>query len=105
MSLIPQAVINAAEIDRLNRELIGVMRHMLAVSYNRVMEDPQGVLEALGPNAKTALIRYAVLQGALKTIGESGDLVDPNFEIFQPQEDGRVLYVAPVEPVVADETP
>ena len=98
MPLIPQPLINAAEIERINRELVGFIRHQLDRSYSLVMADPQAVLDALGTEAKTALMRYVVLHSALKLMDEAGDLANPNYDIFQPQDDGRVIYVAPPEP-------
>lgn len=95
MPLISQAIINAAEIDSINREITGVIRHMLNRSYYLVMQDPQGVMDALGSNAAAALSRYAALYAALAGIGESGDLTAPNLDVFQSQQDGTVVYVAP----------
>jgi hypothetical protein len=98
MPLIPQATLNAAEIDGINRSLTAFIRNQLERSYALVMTDPQAVLDALGTNAVAALTRYATLYSALSTLGEANGVIAPNFDIFQPQPDGSVLYVAPPEP-------
>lgn len=102
MSLIPQATLNAAEIDRINGEITGFVRQQLNRSYAIVMKDPQAVLDALGSNAVAALSRYAALHTALAAIGEADGMTAPNFDVFQPQKDGTVVYVAP-EPEPAPE--
>jgi len=98
MSLIPQATINAAAINTINREIVTFVRHQLASCFNLVMANPQSVLNAMGSNASTALTRYATMYAALAAIGEADGLTAPNFEVFQPQEDGTVIFVAPAEP-------
>ena len=98
MPLIPQATLNAAEIDAINGGITGFIRHQLNRSYALVMADPQGVLDALGSNAVSALTRYAALHSALAAIGEAGGMTVPDFTVFQPQQDGTVTYVAPPEP-------
>ena len=95
MSLIPQATLNAAEIDRINGEITGFVRQQLNRSYSLVMADPQAVLDALGSNAVAALTRYAAMHSALAAIGEAGGMAAPDFIVFAPQPDGTVLYVAP----------
>jgi len=98
MSLIPQATLNAAEIDSINRSIVGFVTNQLSRSYALVMQDPQAVLSAMGTNAVTALTRYVTLYTALSSIGEADGLAAPDFEVFQPQPDGTVLFVAPPAP-------
>lgn len=98
MSLIPQTTLNAAEIDRINREMVSYIRHQLTTSYDLVMLDPQAVLSVMGDKAANALTSYATLHAALDSLGAAAGLTAPNFEVFQPQADGSVIYVAPPEP-------
>ena len=98
MSLIPQATLNAAEIDRINRESVSLDRHQLTRTYALVMESPQAVLDAMGTQAVSGLTRYAARYAMLAAIGEADGLTAPDYAAFQPREDGTVLYVAPVIP-------
>jgi len=55
----------------------------------------QGILDAFdSPSA--ALRNYEAMRQALAVIDPDAIVPVPNLEVFQPQEDGSVKYVAPV---------
>lgn len=105
MSLISQSTLNATEIDRINAEMLGYVRHQLIRSYELVAAYPQAVLDALGAEAMTAITRYATFYAALDAVGEAAGVVPPDYAMFAPQPDGTVIYTAPEpEPEPAPES-
>jgi hypothetical protein len=84
---------------------IGYLRSVATESYHLVTDggDPQAVFDSfpdIDPmaSAASALGFYAGIYAALSAIGKADGLTPPNLNIFQPQPDGTVLYVAPPEP-------
>jgi len=103
MQLIPQPLQNAAEINRINRDMVSYMRCQLAASYALVMSDPQETLDAMGTEAKDAITRYATMHAALLSLGEAEGIATPDYQMFQPQDNGTVIYVAPPPPPATDD--
>ena len=57
----------------------------------------QAVMDRFGTNAMQALTAFVAFRGALATVKPDLGVPEANIEVFQPQGDGAVLYVAPVE--------
>jgi hypothetical protein len=57
----------------------------------------QAIMDRFGPNAVQALTAFVAFSGALATVKPDLSLPPANTKVFQPQPDGTVLYVAPVE--------
>ena len=100
MNLISNATYNAAQVDRINRETLSYIESQLKRSYDLVFNggEPQSVLDAMGTNASTALQVYSAFYQALNTLGMANAIVAPDFNVYQSQSDGSVVY-APVEQV------
>jgi hypothetical protein len=100
MSLIPQSIEAAAAIGRINETAEANLRLFLRDSYSQLWStgNPQEVLDVLGENAATALMRYAVFHQALTAIGGGEGLPAPDSTIYVVNSNGSVTYVAPPEP-------
>lgn len=108
--LLPPSTIAAAGIDRINRETASFVRAQLQRSYDLLWStgNPQTVLDALGNQAATAVLRYAYLFTALHAIGETGTLPEPISSIYTINADGTVTYnppPAPEEPAPTEPEP
>jgi hypothetical protein len=100
MNLIPQSIEAAAAIGRINETAEEHLRRLLQDSYSQLWStgNPQEVLDVLGVNAATALMRYAVFHQALTAIGGGDGLPAPDSTIYVANPNGSVTYVAPPEP-------
>ena len=58
----------------------------------------QGVLDAFGTNGVAALTAYGAFHAALAVAAPGNAAPAPNISVFQPQQDGTILYVAPPAP-------
>lgn len=93
----------AAEIAEIIKTAPPFLAAQAARAYELVNSEgqEQAVLDALpdfGVTATEAVSIYAAMHGALVVIGAAGGLSAPDLTRFVPQEDGTVLYVAPVAP-------
>lgn len=100
MSLLPQPTAIAAEIDGIHRETISFLRAQARRSYDlaNTAGMQQEVMNALGDKATAAVGVYAAIYQLLTTLGHNEGLSAPDLTVFQPQQDGTVLYVAPPPP-------
>ena len=57
----------------------------------------QAIMGRFGPNAVAALNAFVAFRSALATVKPDLGVPEANMEVFQPQGDGTVLYVAPIE--------
>ena len=96
MNLISNATYNAAQVDRINRETLSYIESQLKHSYDLVFNsgEPQSVLDAMGTNASTALQVYSAFYEALNTLGMADAIIAPDFNIYQPQSNGTVVYTS-----------
>lgn len=90
----------AAEVAQINQETVSFLRSQArrAFALANTPGQQQEILDAfpaLGLHAANALATYAAFHGALAVIGRDDAVPVPDFETFQPQADGTVLYVAP----------
>ncbi len=86
-------------------EAQGFLRSLALDSYALVTDggDPQLVLDAIPEidteaTAAEALGFYGGICATLAAIGKADGIVMPNASVFQPQKDGTVRFVPPVEP-------
>lgn len=108
--LLSPSTLAAAGIDQINRETASFVRAMLQRSYDLLWStgNPQDVLDAMGTNAATAILRYAYLYTALHAVGEVGTLPEPVGTIYVVNADGTVTYnppPAPEEPAPVEPEP
>jgi hypothetical protein len=95
----------ANEIQSLITELVGFN----AATLRRIHElantpgQQQAILDKFGAEGASALTAYATLQSAMELVAP-GSVPPANPEVFMPQPDGTVRYVAPpfVPPVDAE---
>ena len=106
MSLLPQSTIIAAEIAAIDRETFSFLRAMARRSFDLANTPAlqQAVMTALGSKAAEAVMTYAGIYQLLAASGQADGLSAPDTTVFQPQEDGTVVYVAPPE-LVSEEQP
>ena len=92
----------AAKIDSINSESISFLRAQMQRAYDlaNTQGEQQAIMDAFGVNAVQAIGVYSVMRGALDAIGAASGLPIADIEVFQPQIDGSVVYVAPPEPVI-----
>jgi hypothetical protein len=95
----------AAELVALMQGSVGYDRTIAEKSYALVTDggDPQSVFDAIRDidpsiTPAAALGYYAGKYAALAAIDKVDKLVAPDFQVFQIQQNGDVLYVPPVEP-------
>lgn len=100
MSLIPKPTEIAAELSGINRELISYLRAQARRSYDlaNTAGQQQAILDVMGDTAVTAIQTYGAIYQLLTSLGASDGLDAPDTNIFQPQSDGTVVYVAPPPP-------
>ena len=88
----------AGEIEQVTSETI----RFCEAQVNRIFRlantegEQAAIFQAFGTNGVAALQSYAVFQSALVAVGGNAPL--PSLEVFQPQPDGSVVYIAPPEP-------
>lgn len=89
----------AERIDSMNEETVNFLRAQLKESFRlaNTAGEEQAIMDAFGTNAVSALTIYQQIYGALEAIGRADGLTNANTEIFVPQPDGSVTYVAPAE--------
>lgn len=94
----------AAEINSINSETLSFIRSQLQRVWDlaNTPEQQQAVMDVFGTNAVTALTVYATIHGTLTELGASGEVPEPAFDIFTPNEDGTVLFVPPPEPDIGE---
>ena len=100
MSLIPLSHIIAAKIEEANSQTIGFLRSQATNTFAlaNTQGQQQAIMDAFGANAVSALTTYSTIYGALVALGKADGLAAPDLNIFQPQPDGTLIYVAPEPP-------
>ena len=94
----------ASEIEQVTLETI----RFCEAQINRIFRlantegEQAAIFAAFGTNGVAALQSYAAFQAALVAVGGHAPL--PSLEVFQPQPDGSVVYVAPPEPELEPQT-
>lgn len=102
MPLITTAAEIAAELNSIERQTIGFLKSMASRSF-ALINTPghqQAVLDFMGDKAIRAVTVYSAVYGALDQVGEADGLDAPDLNVFQPQPDGTVIFVAP--PVIEE---
>jgi hypothetical protein len=99
MSLIQKTTAEklANDIDSINNEAVSYIRAMMTNAYAKANTagQQQAIMDVFGINAVNALTIYATLHAALVALGQADGLDTPDFSVFQPQPDGKVLFVDP----------
>ena len=101
----------ASEISSIIKQVVPYLQMMAKKSFFLVNQDDeqQDILNALpdfGISAVDALAIYSAIYSALNSIGKSNGITSPDLSVFQPQQDGTVLYVAPLmQEVEPEQTP
>jgi hypothetical protein len=90
----------AEEIDASQNELLNHVQSMLKTIHAKVNTDgeQQAILDAFGANGVKALTAYSAMFQAVSAINPSTDIPAPDLMVFQPQQDGTVIFVAPPIP-------
>lgn len=85
----------AAEIEQTTADTISFVEARL--KYLHELAADQSVLDVFGKNAVAALGAYSAFFHALSFVKPDHSV--PTFDplVYQPQEDGSVLYVSPTE--------
>lgn len=107
MSLITPSIQIAAELNSIERETISFLKAQAKKSFALINTpgQEQAVLDAMGTNAIRAVTVYSAVYQALAGLSESNGLDAPDLNVFQPQQDGTVIYVAPPPPVEPEPEP
>lgn len=94
------AQIIAEKIDSTQSELQNhvesVLRNIHAAANTE--GEQQAILDVFGTGATAALTKYATLHSAIFALNPSTTVPVADMNIFQPQPDGTVLFVAPESP-------
>jgi hypothetical protein len=90
----------ANEIDAINTEAISFIKAMMSNAFAKANTagEQQAIMDVFGTNAVNALTVYSTFYSAISALGQDDGLAAPDFNIFQPQPDGTVIFVAPPEP-------
>lgn len=86
----------ADRIDASQQELANHIAVQLRSLYEAVdtVGLQQEILDAFGVNATAALTKYEAMRQALAIIAPDVVVPIPDLSTFQPQPDGKVIYVA-----------
>jgi hypothetical protein len=84
---------SAAEIEQLTIDTLSFIEARL-IQLHKLATD-SAVFEVFGTHAVGALGAYATLLDALSTVNPYHKAPAFDLRIYQPQDDGSVLYVAP----------
>jgi len=84
----------AQKIDQINEELFSYVRNRMkeAHALANTPGQEQNIMDVFGTNAAAALNVYAVMKDALDQAGQGEGLGSVDTNIFQPQQDGSVLF-------------
>jgi len=85
------AQIKAEKIDALQSELQSHVESILSLIYAAIMD-------VFGTGATAALTKYGTLHAAISALNPATTVPAPDLNMFKPQPDGTVLYVAPPKP-------
>jgi hypothetical protein len=88
------AEVIAEKIDAMNQETISFLKSQLQNAFQLVNTAGQqgAIMAAFGANAVQALTVYQSFYTALQSIGDLDGVASANLDIFQPQEDGTVIF-------------
>jgi hypothetical protein len=88
----------AGEIEQITSETIRFCESQINRIFSLANTEGQqsAIFAAFGTNGVAALQAYAAFQAALVAVGGNAPL--SSLEVFQPQPDGSVVYVAPPAP-------
>ena len=102
MSLIQKSTAEklANEIDSINTEAISFIKSMMSNAFAKANTEgeQQAIMNVFSTNAVNALTVYSTFHAALSALGQADGLVAPDYAVFTPQADGKVVFVAPPEP-------
>lgn len=89
----------AEEIQRMLEEIKGINITALRRVYELVSTpgQQQAIVDEFGANGAAAFQAYVSMQTAMEMLAP-GQVPPGNPEVFVPQEDGTLLYVAPPAP-------
>lgn len=96
----------AAEIEALTNETLRHVESQLTRIYwlANTPGEQAAICEAFGTHGTSALAAYEAFRAALTTGMPSHTVREVNVQVFQPQADGSVIYVAP-QPAPAEPLP
>ncbi len=94
------AQIIAEQIDSTQSELLNhvesVLRNIHAAANTE--GEQQAILDVFGTGATAAITKYATLHAAIAALNPATSVPVPDLNMFKPQSDGTVLFVAPTAP-------
>lgn len=90
----------AAEIEQVTAETLSFVEAQLKRLYAlaNTPGEQANILAAFGANGISALGAYASFKSALDSAKPGNTAEAVNLDVFQPQDDGSVIYVAPPQP-------
>ena len=90
------AQIKAEKIDALQSELQSHVESILSLIYAEANTDgeQQAIMDAFGTGATAALTKYGTLYAAISALNPATTVPAPDLNMFKPQLDGTVLFVA-----------
>lgn len=94
----PQKI--AERIDERQTELIRHVESELK-SFHAAVNTPgqqQAILDIFGTNAVAALQKYVAMRSLIAQLNPATTVPDADLDVFVPNQDGSVTYVAPPEP-------
>ena len=107
MSLLPEPVTIAAQIDSINRETVSFLRAQSFRAYYLANTEgqQQAVMDALGTQAASALQAYALIHTALTSLGSSDGIPAPDFSKWQVNQDCTVTFISTETPPTEGDAP
>lgn len=100
----PQPLLNktpaqayAEQIDTLQRDWLTYTEAVFKAIESKAATpgEQQNIMDVFGVNAGEVLRKYGVVYTAILDINPGTNIPAPNLDIYNPQPDGTVLYVAP----------
>ena len=90
----------AEEIDAMQQEWLNHTQSIFKAIHAKANTEgeQQAILDVFGANGVKALTSYSAMFQAVAAINPATNIPAPDLTVFQPQQDGTVLFVAPPEP-------
>lgn len=90
------AQIKAEKIDALQSELQSHVESILSLIYAEANTEgeQQAIMDVFGTGATAALTKYGTLHAAISALNPATTVPAPDLNMFKPQPDGTVLFVA-----------
>lgn len=97
----------AAEIEQVTAETLSFVEAQLKRLYAlaNTPGEQSNILAVFGTNGIEALTAYSAFKAALDAAKPGNTAEAVNLDVFQPQSDGSVIYVAPPPPLDPEPEP